>query len=118
MYNESTILDRRTFVPSRICSRSNKWMTDAKLKVKETQMAAQMAPDPRLWLMNVEEYLQLDDASLDVRYEYYDGHIRAMAGGTAAHSRIKINMIKALDEGLTHGPCRAFDVDMRVQISE
>ena len=38
------------------------------------------APMPRR--MSVEEYLAMDRASTDVRYEYYDGAIRAMSGGT------------------------------------
>lgn len=42
--------------------------------------------------MTVEEYLALDRASVDVRYEYIDGVVTMMASGTANHSRIGVNI--------------------------
>ena len=35
--------------------------------------------------MTVEEYLDLDRNSPDIRYEYIDGIVTMMAGGTANH---------------------------------
>jgi Uma2 family endonuclease len=37
---------------------------------------------PRRSTMSVDEYLQLDRSSIDTRYEYIDGHVIMMAGGT------------------------------------
>jgi Uma2 family endonuclease len=77
-----------------------------------------MVADPQRQWMSVEEYLKLDRTASDVRYEYIDGYVRAMSGGSAAHSLLAINMIRLLDEQLQSGPCRVFNSDMRVQVSE
>ncbi len=45
----------------------------------------------------VEEYLELERAS-DVRHEYVDGHILAMAGEKRLHHKIARNIARALDE--------------------
>ena len=73
------------------------------------------APLPRR--MSVEEYLAMDRASTDVRYEYYDGVIRAMAGGSLKHSGIKVNCVLTLGNALRGMSCRVFDSDARVQVS-
>ena len=67
--------------------------------------------------MTVEEYLKLDESSTDVRYEYLDGQVYAMAGGTADHSTLKINVVIALRTRLGKGPCRVYDTDMQVQLA-
>ncbi len=66
--------------------------------------------------MSVEEYLQLDRSSADVRYEYIDGHVYAMSGGTLAHARIALNMAKLLDEHVQE-PCHVHNSDVRVQVA-
>lgn len=75
-----------------------------------------MAADLQHW-MSVDDYLQLDRASQDVRYEYIDGHAYALAGGTIAHARIALNMTKLLDERLQE-PCHVYTSDVRVRLSE
>lgn len=75
-----------------------------------------MAADLQHW-MSVDEYLQLDRASEDMRYEYIDGHVYALAGGTIAHARIALNMVKLLDERLQE-PCHVYTSDVRVRLSE
>lgn len=47
-----------------------------------------------------EEYLEIDRASLDVKYEYVDGRMYAMTGGTVEHAQIAMNMIRALADHL------------------
>ncbi|HEY4034820.1 MAG TPA: Uma2 family endonuclease [Ktedonobacteraceae bacterium] len=64
-----------------------------------------------------EEYLEIDRAS-DLKYEYDNGHIYAMAGGTQAHARIAYNMANLLDAHLTNKPCRFFQSDVKVQVAE
>jgi Uma2 family endonuclease len=65
-----------------------------------------------------EEYLEIDRASQDVKYEYIDGHMYAMSGGTADHARITYNMANLLDAHLENGSCRFFQSDVRVQVAE
>jgi Uma2 family endonuclease len=64
-----------------------------------------------------EEYLEIDRASLDIKYEYEDGQMYAMPGGTVEHAQIAQNMISALAAHFGEGPCRVFSSDVRVQVS-
>ncbi|HTK10103.1 MAG TPA: Uma2 family endonuclease [Ktedonobacteraceae bacterium] len=75
-----------------------------------------MVEHPQQQKISVEEYLKLDQTS-EIRYEYIDGYAYALAGGTAAHSLLAVNMIHLLNEQLQSGPCRVFNSDMRVQLS-
>ncbi|HEU0002525.1 MAG TPA: Uma2 family endonuclease [Ktedonobacteraceae bacterium] len=47
-----------------------------------------MAIKPYRTKVSVEEYLAIDRESLDVRYEYIDGTMYMLAGGTANHAVI------------------------------
>lgn len=67
--------------------------------------------------MRVEDYLQLDKDSNETRYEFLDGQLVAMSGGTIAHARIALNIAKLLDTKLGNGPCHAYTSDIRVQLS-
>ena len=76
----------------------------------------------------VEEYLALDGVS-DVKYEYWDGllvphggwetdakgQIIGMAGGTAGHSDVAVNLIGELRARLKGTPCKVGDSDLRVR---
>jgi len=68
--------------------------------------------------MTVEEYFQLEENDPNVRYEYVDGRVYAMAGGTANHDTIKSNMQRILWSLLRGSPCRVYSSDMKVFISE
>jgi Uma2 family endonuclease len=48
------------------------------------------------------------------RYEFVDGIVRMMTGGSAAHSVIKTNATNALNDALRGGPCRAYADDLKV----
>ena len=76
-----------------------------------------MAVDPHRLFMSVEEYLELDRNSLDARYEYIDGVVTMLAGGTTNHSRISVNMVSLLQATLRGSPCEVFNSDLRVSIS-
>jgi Uma2 family endonuclease len=67
--------------------------------------------------MTVDEWRQLEERSHDVKHDYIDGQIYAMAGGSLAHSRVSINVLKALDAILGRGPCRAYNSDAAVRLS-
>ncbi|HZR39110.1 MAG TPA: Uma2 family endonuclease [Ktedonobacteraceae bacterium] len=81
-----------------------------------------MTTDPQgqyLWQggpMSVQEYLQLDQSTLDGKYEYVDGVARLMSGGSAGHDRIAYNMRVALDQHFRSGPCTVFGSDVQVLI--
>jgi Uma2 family endonuclease len=79
--------------------------------------ASVMVANPQDRRMNVEDYLELDRTSPDVRYEYIDGHVYAMSGGTVEHAWVAMNMTRLLDEQLQSGPCRVFNSDVRVQVN-
>ncbi len=68
--------------------------------------------------MTVEEYFQLEENDPGTRYEYIDGHVYAMAGGTANHDTIKSNLQRILWSLLRGSPCRIYSSDMKVYISE
>jgi Uma2 family endonuclease len=72
---------------------------------------------PQYPQMDVEDYLILDDNSKNVRYEYLDGEIRMLTGGSTYHSIIKTNLTGIIYGLLRKKPCRAFDSDIRLQLS-
>src|SRR6266704_1159431 len=73
---------------------------------------AEIARRPRYRLA---EYLILEDMS-NVRHEYLDGHIFAMAGGTPEHGGICAKLIALLSNALTGRACRVFTSDVRVRV--
>ncbi len=60
-----------------------------------------------------EEYLRIDRESQDIKYEYMDGHIYAMVGGTLDHDQICNNIVVLLRQPL-QGRCRLF-TNVRLQ---
>ncbi len=76
-----------------------------------------MAVQREHWI-SPEEYLAIDRASPDVKYEYIDGHMYAMAGGSRNHARIAMNLGAIVDAHLGDGPCRAYSSDVRAKVSE
>ena len=56
---------------------------------------------------SLEEYFALEDAS-DARFEYWDGDIICMSGGSRSHYRIAGNVHVALALALRGGRCQAF----------
>jgi Uma2 family endonuclease len=62
---------------------------------------------------SLEEYFALEDAS-DARFEYWDGEIVCMSGGSRAHGTIASNVHYALASGTRGGRCRAFTGDIAV----
>ena len=67
--------------------------------------------------MSIEQYLQLDRSSIETRYEYIDGYVSILAGGTLDHATIGANIISILRRSLRGTPCRVFTSDARVRLS-
>jgi Uma2 family endonuclease len=65
--------------------------------------------------MTEEEYLAFERAS-DIRHEYRDGYVYAMAGATREHNLITGNVFGELRAQLRGKPCETYSVDMRVRI--
>lgn len=68
----------------------------------------------QLQLMTVEEYLEWE-ALQDIRYEYIEGHIFAMTGGSIPHNDIALNLYTALRPFLQSKGCKANVSDVKVQ---
>jgi len=68
--------------------------------------------------MSVEEYLELDNNSLEGRYEYIDGYVYMLAGGTANHSIIGGNLITVLNRLHQSNSCVVYTSDMRVRLAK
>ena len=66
-------------------------------------------------LISVEEYLEGERAS-EVRHEYVDGRVYALAGASDDHNRIAGNLFAELRERLRGGRCEPFIHDMKVKI--
>ncbi len=77
-----------------------------------------MTASPNPLTMSVEEYLELDRNSPDLRYEYIDGYARMLAGGTLNHASICANVYSTLRGLLQGGSCIAYTSDAKVLISK
>jgi Uma2 family endonuclease len=66
-------------------------------------------------LMNTEEYLVWEPAQ-EQRYEYWDGEVVMMSGGTRNHNRVSGNFFKLLDDALGDRSCEVYIVDVKVQV--
>lgn len=66
---------------------------------------------PRPW--TVDDFLAFE-AQESERYEFVDGVIVMMTGGSIAHSVIKLNFGAELRAALRGGPCRAYLDDVKV----
>jgi Uma2 family endonuclease len=61
------------------------------------------------------DYLDLE-AAANVKHEFFNGEIYAMAGGTPQHAALTMAIGAALISQLRGGPCRVFSSDLRVRV--
>jgi len=66
--------------------------------------------------MTIEEYLEWEPHQ-DLRYEYVNGELFAMTGGTIPHNDIALNLYRTLYPHLRSRGCRANVSDVKVQVS-
>jgi Uma2 family endonuclease len=66
--------------------------------------------------VSVEEWRAVLQRS-GVKYEYHDGWLLAMAGGTLDHATIAINAIRALQDALGESPCRVYSGDAAARLT-
>ena len=69
-------------------------------------------------IMDVEDYLLLNRSSKNIRYEYLDGEIRMLAGGSPDHSIIIANLTATIKGPLRGSQCRVYNSDVQLQLSE
>lgn len=71
----------------------------------------------RLHRYTYREYLALEDGA-NVRHEFFDGEIHAMADGTPEHAAVCANVSTALHVQLRGTGCRVHASDLRVRVLE
>lgn len=74
-------------------------------------------PQPVSDYYTYEQFLEINDAAKNVRYEYHHGKIFAMAGGSFRHNMIKDNINEHIRSRL-RGKCYSMTSDMQLRISE
>jgi Uma2 family endonuclease len=88
-------------------------MTQANSRIKGATMAL-----PEYLFMSVEDYLALDNSSQDARYEYLDGEVRMLAGGSTYHSALISRLGAVLERALENSSCWTYNSDIRLELSE
>jgi Uma2 family endonuclease len=68
--------------------------------------------------MTVNGWRELERITPDAKYEYIDGQVYLMSGGSLAHSRIISNTVRALEDALAGGPCYVYNSDASVRLTE
>src|SRR5437660_7764389 len=69
-------------------------------------------------VMDVEDYLKLNRDSKNTRYEYLDGEIRMLDGGSPDHSIIIANLTATIKGPLKGSQCRVYNSDVQLKLSE
>ncbi|MDM9380670.1 Uma2 family endonuclease [Chlorogloeopsis sp. ULAP01] len=75
-----------------------------------------MIANPQLQRMTIEEYLEWEVLQ-DCRYEYVNGKVFAMTGGTIPHNDIALNIYRVLYPHLRPRGCRINVADVKLQVS-
>lgn len=68
-------------------------------------------------VLTTEEYLALERQS-EIRHEFLDGFVYAMAGESPTHSTICFNLAVSVGSQLKDKPCRGFSPNMKVRAGE
>jgi Uma2 family endonuclease len=68
--------------------------------------------------MTVDEWRELERTNPDAKYEYIDGQVYLMSGGSLARSRIGSNTVRAFEDVLENKPCYVYNSDASVSLSE
>jgi Uma2 family endonuclease len=70
---------------------------------------------PDRLFMSAAKYLEWE-LTQEERYEYWDGEVVAMSGGTRNHNRISGNFFRLLDDALLDRHCDVYIADVKVQV--
>lgn len=84
----------------------------------EGTQASEIIAQPKIQRhYTAEEYFVLE-AQSEVRHEYFDGEVFAMAGITIPHNLTKGNIMAGLRTGVRQGACRVFDESVRLAVQD
>jgi Uma2 family endonuclease len=61
------------------------------------------------------DYLSYEDGS-NVKHEFFEGEIYAMAGGTPEHAALAAAVTTVIGAQLGEGPCRIFSSDLKIRV--
>ena len=67
--------------------------------------------------MTLTEFLEWEEQQAE-RHEFYRGETFSMAGATARHNRVVLNLASGIGDHLDGTPCQVFAVSMKVQIAD
>ncbi|TVQ64160.1 MAG: Uma2 family endonuclease [Spirulina sp. DLM2.Bin59] len=67
--------------------------------------------------LSPDEYLEMERHS-DIKHEYIDGEVYAMAGTGKAHNIISLNLALLLRSALKNSTCQVFMADIKVRINQ
>ena len=67
--------------------------------------------------LTVDQFLKLYEGT-EGKYELVDGQVHAMAGGTATHAGVCLNIASALRQKLRGSGCRPFNSDMGLTLTD
>ena len=76
-----------------------------------------MVVNPDRKFMTPQEYLDWEEQQ-PIKYEYINGEVFAMTGGTLPHSSIALNLASALKSHVRGKGCKVFIADAKVGVSE
>ncbi len=68
-------------------------------------------------IMSVDQWRELERYSHDIKHEYINGQVYAMAGGSRAHGRISSNVVRTLEDALGDSPCNVYNSDVAACLS-
>jgi len=69
------------------------------------------------WFMTVDQWRELERQSHDIKREYINGRVYAMAGGSRAHGRVSSNIVRMLEDALDDSPCNVYNSDVAARLS-
>jgi Uma2 family endonuclease len=72
---------------------------------------------PEYPYIDVEDYLALDNTVKSARYEFIDGTLRMLAGGSPSHSVIANNIAATFHQAFRNKPCVVYNPDVRLRLS-
>src|SRR5207302_2866999 len=87
--------------------------TIVRYTIKEVSMVVQPSQPHS---MTVEEWRELEQQS-EIKHEYIDGYVYAMAGGSLAHGYISTRVIRHLEDGLGNRSCMVYNSDVATRLS-
>jgi Uma2 family endonuclease len=74
-----------------------------------------MSAAPKSRKLTAAEYFTIEEKS-DVKHEFFDGEMFAMAGASREHNALTRNLVIELGGRLKGGPCEVFVADQRVKV--